>query len=415
MAAIYPPPECRRASGRASQWRVRLATVLVLVLLGAAPAPGGRAAHPPPIGALLAGAGPGGEERPLAQLEGQPWTLVEYQGTDGALQPVLAGTEITATFREGRLGGSAGCNSYGSIYSATGDALTLGEAVRTLRLCATPPGVMEQEAAYLAVLPRTTRLEIAPDALILRDASGGILLRFAPQPQTSLEGTAWTAQAYNNGRGGVVSLLAGTEITARFEGDRVVGSAGCNTYTAAYALNGNAIEIGPAATTRMACPVPPGRMEQEAAYLAALQTAREYRIEGNRLILETADGARVASFVPANGAGTPDASPLAADGGHAKIGFDLAAIDASGLTGPPAGQVAVAYEFCIPATAAHLAEVERLDPTVQVMPGSPGRIGCRPGAEVLCIGSTHQPDWRTVLQALAGLDYVARIDRHVAE
>ena len=50
----------------------------------------------------------------------------------------------------------------------------------------------------------------------------------------------------------------------------------------------------------MACPSP-GRMEQEAAYLAALQTARVYRIEGSRLILETADGARVASFVPSTG------------------------------------------------------------------------------------------------------------------
>jgi len=53
-------------------------------------------------------------------------------------------------------------------------------------------------------------------------------------------------------------------------------------------------------------------MEQEAAYLAALQTARVYRTEGSQLILETADGARVASFVPAAGAGAP-AAPAALD------------------------------------------------------------------------------------------------------
>ena len=34
---------------------------------------------------------------------------------------------------------------------------------------------------------------------------------------------------------------------------------------------------------------------------------------------------------------------------------------------------------------------------------------------MLCIGSTHQPQWRAVIQQLAGLDYVAHIDRHVAE
>jgi heat shock protein HslJ len=351
----------------------------------------------------------------MALLESTPWTLVEYIGPDGAALLVLAGTEISATFQAGRLVGSAGCNTYSSAYAVTGSALSLSGSAGTLRLCAAPPGIMEQEAAYLAALQRTARFDVAPDALVLRDDTGGVLLRFAPQPQTPLEGTTWSAQAYNNGRGGVVSLIAGTEITARFEAGRVGGSAGCNTYTASYTLNGSAIEIRPAISTRMACPSPPGRMEQEAAYLAALQTARVYRIEGSRLTLETADGARVASFVSTTGVRTSDASPVATGDGRTKISFELAPIDESGLTGPPDGRVAVAYEFCIPATPAHLAEVQRLDPTVQTQPGSRGRIGCRPGEEVLCIGSTHQPQWRAVIQQLAGLDYVAHIDRHVAE
>jgi hypothetical protein len=74
----------------------------------------------------------------------------------------------------------------------------------------------------------------------------------------------------------------------------------------------------------------------------------------------------------------------------------------------------VAYEFCIPATPAHLAEVQGIDPTVQAYPGVPGRIGCGPG-QALCIGSTYQPDWRAALLGLASLDYVTRIDRHFAE
>jgi hypothetical protein len=84
------------------------------------------------------------------------------------------------------------------------------------------------------------------------------------------------------------------------------------------------------------------------------------------------------------------------------------------LTGPPDGKVAVAYEFCIPGTPAHLAEVRNIDPTIAIQSYAPGRIGCGPG-QVLCIGSTHQPGWRSVLQALTALDYVARIDRHFAE
>jgi heat shock protein HslJ len=245
------------------------------------------------------------EGAPVAQLEGTPWMLVEYAGADGAAQPVLPETEITATFQAGRIGGSAGCNAYSGAYAVDGGALSFADVVRTLRACAEPPGIMEQEAAYLAALRRAARFEVAADALILRDDSGASLLRFAPQPQTPLEGTTWSAQAYNNGRGGVVSLIVGTEITARFEAGRVMGSAGCNAYTAPYTLNGNALQVGPAASTRMACAAPPGVMEQERAYLAALSTARSYRIEGDRLFLLAADGARVGSFVPAPSGARP--------------------------------------------------------------------------------------------------------------
>jgi heat shock protein HslJ len=249
-------------------------------------------------------AGGGGqttEGAAMPQLEGTAWTLVEYAGPDGAARPVLAGTEIWARFEGGRLGGSAGCNSYGSSYTVTGSTLALTGPTSTLRLCAAPAGIMEQEAAYLAALRRVAGFELAPDALVLRDTGGALLLRFAPQAQTPLEGTTWQAQAYNNGRGGVVSLVAGTEITARFADGRVTGSAGCNRYTAPYTLAGATLQLGaPAATTRRLCRTPPGRMEQERAYLAALLTAQTYRIEGNRLLLLTADGARVASFVPAH-------------------------------------------------------------------------------------------------------------------
>jgi heat shock protein HslJ len=350
----------------------------------------------------------------IALLERTPWMLVQYAGPAGSIQSVIPDTEIVATFQAGRLFGSAGCNNYTGSVEVSGSAISIPAPATTLRLCTAPPGIMEQEAAYLAALPRSVRITVAPDALTLYGGDGAVLLRYRPQPQTPLEGTAWVAEAYNNGRDAVVSLITGTEITARFEGGRVAGSAGCNTYTASYTLNGNTIAIGSAASTRMFCSAPAGVMEQEGAYLAALPTARIYRIEGRRLILETADGARVASFTTAAQATAPDPSPGAALDATAKINFDLGTIHDTGLTGPPDGLVAVAYEFCIPATPEHLPEVQRIDPTVQAQPGAPGRIGCGAG-ELLCIGSTHQPNWRSVLQELAALDYVTRIDRFFAE
>ena len=93
-----------------------------------------------------------------------------------------------------------------------------------------------------------------------------------------------------------------------------------------------------------------------------------------------------------------------------KITFTLDRLNPDGLSGPPDALKALHYEFCIPGDAVHEAQVREIDPTVQVYPKSRGRIGCGEG-EYLCIGSTHQPGFRTVLFRLAGLPYVKRIDQ----
>ena len=93
---------------------------------------------------------------------------------------------------------------------------------------------------------------------------------------------------------------------------------------------------------------------------------------------------------------------------QSKLALDLTALDAAGLRGPADGKVAVSYEFSIPDTPECRAAVVRIDHTVELMPGARGRIGSGPG-EILCIGSTHQPDYAAVLASLAALPYVARI------
>ena len=61
-------------------------------------------------------------------------------------------------------------------------------------------------------------------------------------------------------------------------------------------MDGNKITIGPLASTMMMCDSPAQIMEQEAQYLAALQSAATYQIEGNVLELRTADDA-IAGFL----------------------------------------------------------------------------------------------------------------------
>ena len=95
---------------------------------------------------------------------------------------------------------------------------------------------------------------------------------------------------------------------------------------------------------------------------------------------------------------------------RSKITFSLDHLDENGLYGPPGGLRAVHYEFCIPADPGLEAQVRRLDMTIQIFKTSPGRIGCTK-EEYLCLGNTHQPNFKAVLLNLAGLPYVKRINQ----
>jgi heat shock protein HslJ len=106
----------------------------------------------------------------------------------------------------------------------------------------------------------------------------------------ALEGTEWVVTGYNNGKGGVVSVVSGTELTASFADGGVAGSAGCNDYRAGYEIEGESLRIGPAGSTKKMCSGPEGIMEQEAQFLAALSSATVYRIEGDNLELRREDG-----------------------------------------------------------------------------------------------------------------------------
>jgi heat shock protein HslJ len=134
--------------------------------------------------------------------------------------------------------------------------------------------------------------------LILPAGGGELVLRDANQVASalSLEGTLWTLISYHDGKGALASVLRGTEITAAFAGAKLTGSAGCNSYSASYEHEGGSLTFGPIATTRKMCAEPEGVMEQEQAYLAALESVARYRAQGERLGLLDAEGKRVATF-----------------------------------------------------------------------------------------------------------------------
>ncbi len=94
-----------------------------------------------------------------------------------------------------------------------------------------------------------------------------------------LPGTTW-----NLVRLGSRPLPSGVAVTIEFEGDQIMGNAGCNRYFAGIKGNGPYdLSIGPPGATRRACPEP--AMAVESAYLQALQKVTQFSFLGGRLVL----------------------------------------------------------------------------------------------------------------------------------
>ena len=266
---------------------------------------------------------------PLA-LEGPTWLLNTYVDLQGQPTQSLPDTRVTITFADGQVSGSAGCNNYFGTYEMDGSSLTIGQVGSTMMACF-PDEVVLQETAFLANLGNVAGYEIVDNQLHLLDADGQTILIFSEDVTPSLTGTIWTVNAYNNGNEAVVSVLDGTEMTAVFSEVGIVGgSAGCNSYRASFEADETIITIGPAAVTRKACADPEGIMEQEALYLAALETAASYEIQGPQMDLYDVDGARVATFtataVVEEAAGESADLPVAAgDGSEEAAASDAAA------------------------------------------------------------------------------------------
>jgi len=93
-------------------------------------------------------------------------------------------------------------------------------------------------------------------------------------------------------------LLPDTTITIEFiEDGQVSGSAGCNRYFGSFSLDGDSLITSPIGSTQKWCE---GEMEQETAFLQALQAATGLTVTETALTIHTPDGDM--SFAPAENA-----------------------------------------------------------------------------------------------------------------
>ncbi len=114
---------------------------------------------------------------PSDPLAGTRWQVRSYQDlASSSLVNVLAGTTLTVDFgRDGRVTGSSGCNTYSARYLVSGSQLAITSLTATGKLCSTPPGIMEQEAAFQALLPLIAGFSLEGSSLYLKSSSGQIV------------------------------------------------------------------------------------------------------------------------------------------------------------------------------------------------------------------------------------------------
>jgi heat shock protein HslJ len=114
----------------------------------------------------------------------------------------------------------------------------------------------------------------------------------SPSQNIGLVGTEWSVVQLNGQSPGITAGAAAPTLLLAQEDARAGGFAGCNRFTATYALTSDRLRFSPIATTRMFCNE---GMDLEQRYVTALEATRAYRLVGPRLEL-VADAGVVARF-----------------------------------------------------------------------------------------------------------------------
>jgi heat shock protein HslJ len=123
-----------------------------------------------------------------------------------------------------------------------------------------------------------------------------LILSACSAADVSLDGSSWTLKSYQDSTGETVNALPRSTTTVLFQANQVTGIAGCNNFNATYQTTRNKLSFGPVATTRKVCSTPLGIMQQENAFLAALDSTVSYKLSRNALELIDSRGNTLLTF-----------------------------------------------------------------------------------------------------------------------
>ena len=210
---------------------------------------------------------------------------------NGANRPLVPGTQIRLSFRDGQLGASAGCNSIGGTYRLDNDILVFDGGSMTEMGCDEPRHAQDDWlSAFLASRPAVVT---AGDRLTL--TSGGtvvsLLNRETADPDRPLVGTTWTVDSIISGDA-VSSVPDGAVATLQFAGDGTVAvNTGCNSGNGRFEVtdDGHLRFVNVVVTERACAAGNPGGI-LEAAILPLLSAeSLTFAIDAGRLDIMAGD------------------------------------------------------------------------------------------------------------------------------
>lgn len=198
---------------------------------------------------------------------------------------------------QGALLGTTGCNILSGNYQTSGSSIEISINVVSAFTCS--DALKVQEEALVQTLTQASTAQGTAEQLTLTNPDNSLTAKFTHVPPAGVSGTSWKLSGFNNGQGAFVDVFSGTEITAIFGEDGTLsGTAGCNSYTTQYQVDGSSITISMPASTMMMCSEPSGIMEQESQYLASIQKATSFVNLGAVLYLADAQNLPVAYYTP---------------------------------------------------------------------------------------------------------------------
>jgi heat shock protein HslJ len=208
---------------------------------------------------------------------------------DGAPRPLVAGTQIRLTFRDGQIGASAGCNSMGGTYRLEGNVLVFEGGSMTEMGCDEARHAQDEWlVSFLASRPTLT-LAGNEMTLVGDGTTIAFLDREVAEPDLPLTGTTWTVESIITGDA-VSSVPEGAVATISFADDgRVEVHTGCNSGSGRFeATDDGQLRFIDVAVTEMACDGPGGALE--AAILPILGAdSLTYAIDSGRMTIMAGD------------------------------------------------------------------------------------------------------------------------------